>query len=37
MYPSRATMLPQPFPTMTLQDSGWNMNTGASSHLTDNT
>ncbi|GKA44619.1 hypothetical protein Tco_0737343 [Tanacetum coccineum] len=33
----QATILPQAFQTMTAQDPSWNMNTGASSHLTDNT
>ncbi|GJW99365.1 ribonuclease H-like domain-containing protein [Tanacetum coccineum] len=37
MYPSQATMLPQAFRTMTLQDPTWNMDTGASSHFADNT
>ncbi|GKD94776.1 ribonuclease H-like domain-containing protein, partial [Tanacetum coccineum] len=35
--PSQATMLPQAFKIITTQDSSWNMDTGASSHLTDNT
>ncbi|GKC52659.1 ribonuclease H-like domain-containing protein [Tanacetum coccineum] len=35
-YPPPATMLPQAFHTMT-RDPSWNMNTGASSHLADNT
>ncbi|GJT12783.1 ribonuclease H-like domain-containing protein [Tanacetum coccineum] len=35
--PSQATMLPQAFKTITTQDSFWNMDNGASSHLTDNT
>nr|GEV91303.1 hypothetical protein [Tanacetum cinerariifolium] len=30
-------MLPQTFQTMTIQDPAWNMDTGASSHLADNT
>nr|GEY03602.1 hypothetical protein [Tanacetum cinerariifolium] len=34
---SQATMLPQAFQTMTPQDPSWNMDTGASSHLADNT
>nr|GEX53750.1 reverse transcriptase domain-containing protein [Tanacetum cinerariifolium] len=34
---SQATMLPQAFQTMTPQDPFWNMDTGASSHLADNT
>ncbi|GKE20357.1 ribonuclease H-like domain-containing protein [Tanacetum coccineum] len=34
---SHAPMLPQAFQTMTPQDPSWNMDTGASSHLTDNT
>nr|GEX54910.1 ribonuclease H-like domain-containing protein [Tanacetum cinerariifolium] len=34
---SQAPMLPQAFHTMTLQNSNWNMDTGASSHLADNT
>ncbi|GKD93716.1 hypothetical protein Tco_1373553 [Tanacetum coccineum] len=34
--PSPATMFPQAFQTMTLQDFTWNMDTGASSHLADN-
>ncbi|GJU98562.1 ribonuclease H-like domain-containing protein [Tanacetum coccineum] len=33
----QATMLPQAFHTMTPQDPSWNMDTGASSHLADNT
>ncbi|GKA28374.1 ribonuclease H-like domain-containing protein [Tanacetum coccineum] len=36
-FQSQATMLPQAFQTMTPQDPSWNMDTGASSHLTDNT
>nr|GEY64301.1 hypothetical protein [Tanacetum cinerariifolium] len=34
---SQATMLLQAFQTMTPQDPSWNMDTGASSHLADNT
>ncbi|GJS98545.1 ribonuclease H-like domain-containing protein [Tanacetum coccineum] len=34
---SQATMLPQAFQTMTPQDHSWNMDTGVSSHLADNT
>nr|GEZ45807.1 ribonuclease H-like domain-containing protein [Tanacetum cinerariifolium] len=34
---SQATMLPQAFQTMTPQDPSWNMDTGSSSHLADNT
>ncbi|GKC06380.1 hypothetical protein Tco_0997990 [Tanacetum coccineum] len=40
MYPALvfyAPTFPQVFHAMTLQDPGWNMDTGASSHLTDNT
>ncbi|GKD08332.1 ribonuclease H-like domain-containing protein [Tanacetum coccineum] len=33
----QATMPPQVFHTMTSQDSSWNIDTGASSHLADNT
>ncbi|GJX61519.1 hypothetical protein Tco_0294419 [Tanacetum coccineum] len=33
----QATMFPQAFHTMTPQDPSWNMDTGASSHLADNT
>ncbi|GJW11707.1 ribonuclease H-like domain-containing protein [Tanacetum coccineum] len=33
----QATILPQAFQTMTAQDPSWNMDTGASSHLADNT
>nr|GFA73175.1 ribonuclease H-like domain-containing protein [Tanacetum cinerariifolium] len=33
----QATILPQAFQTMTSQDSSWNMDMGASSHLADNT
>ncbi|GKF62681.1 hypothetical protein Tco_0182735, partial [Tanacetum coccineum] len=33
----QATMLPQAFQTMAAQDPSWNMDTGASSHLADNT
>ncbi|GJZ36808.1 hypothetical protein Tco_0582999 [Tanacetum coccineum] len=36
-FQSQATMLPQAFSTMTPQDPSWNMDTGASSHLADNT
>nr|GEX37104.1 ribonuclease H-like domain-containing protein [Tanacetum cinerariifolium] len=36
-FQSHATMLSQSFSTMTLQLSSWNMDTGASSHLADNT
>ncbi|GJS89869.1 hypothetical protein Tco_0772505, partial [Tanacetum coccineum] len=34
---SEATMLPQAFQTMTLQEPNWNMDTRASSHLAENT
>ncbi|GJZ09338.1 RNA-directed DNA polymerase, eukaryota [Tanacetum coccineum] len=34
---SQATMLPQAFHTMTIQEPAWNMDTGASYHLADNT
>ncbi|GKB88311.1 ribonuclease H-like domain-containing protein [Tanacetum coccineum] len=34
---SQATMHPEAFHTMTTQDPSWNMDTGASSHLADNT
>ncbi|GJR18809.1 Toll/interleukin-1 receptor domain-containing protein [Tanacetum coccineum] len=33
----QATMLPHAFQTMTLQEPAWNMDTGASSHLAENT
>ncbi|GJV62533.1 ribonuclease H-like domain-containing protein [Tanacetum coccineum] len=36
-YSAQATMLPHAFQTMTLQDLAWNMDTGASSHLADDT
>ncbi|GKE88001.1 Toll/interleukin-1 receptor domain-containing protein, partial [Tanacetum coccineum] len=35
--PAQATMLPQAFQTMTLQEPKWNMDTRSSSHLADNT
>ncbi|GJZ42100.1 putative ribonuclease H-like domain-containing protein [Tanacetum coccineum] len=34
---AQATTLPQAFQTITSQDPSWNMDTGASSHLADNT
>lgn len=37
VFQSQATMLPQAFQTMTHPDPSWNMDTGASSHLADNT
>ncbi|GJZ68163.1 ribonuclease H-like domain-containing protein [Tanacetum coccineum] len=37
VFQSQATMLPQAFQTMTPQDHSWNIDTGASSHLADNT
>ncbi|GKE68284.1 hypothetical protein Tco_1526356, partial [Tanacetum coccineum] len=36
-YPYTPTMIPQAYQPMTLQDSAWHMNMGASSHLVDNT
>ncbi|GJY78729.1 ribonuclease H-like domain-containing protein [Tanacetum coccineum] len=36
-HASQATTFPQALHTMTPQDPSWNMDTGASSHLTDNT
>ncbi|GJV84101.1 ribonuclease H-like domain-containing protein [Tanacetum coccineum] len=36
-YLPQATMLPQAFQTMTLQEPNWNIDTGASSHLAENT
>ncbi|GKA79549.1 ribonuclease H-like domain-containing protein [Tanacetum coccineum] len=36
-FQTQATMLPQAFQTMTPQDPSWNIDTGASSHLADNT
>ncbi|GKA80034.1 ribonuclease H-like domain-containing protein [Tanacetum coccineum] len=36
-FQSQATMLLQAYYTMTAQDPSWNMNTGASSHLANNT
>nr|GEX98454.1 hypothetical protein [Tanacetum cinerariifolium] len=36
-YLPQATMLPQAFQTMTLQEPNWNMDTGALSHLAENT
>ncbi|GKF41875.1 hypothetical protein Tco_0125217, partial [Tanacetum coccineum] len=36
-YPAQATMLPQVFQTMTLQDPAWNMGADASSHLANKT
>nr|GEV85969.1 ribonuclease H-like domain-containing protein [Tanacetum cinerariifolium] len=36
-FPSQVTMLLLAFQTMTIQDLGWNIVTGASSHLVDNT
>ncbi|GKE79158.1 hypothetical protein Tco_1545278 [Tanacetum coccineum] len=36
-FQSQATMLPHAFHTMTSQDPVWNMDTGLSSHLADNT
>ncbi|GKB45443.1 ribonuclease H-like domain-containing protein [Tanacetum coccineum] len=36
-FQSQATMFPQAFEPTTLQDPAWNMYTGASSHLADNT
>ncbi|GKE39001.1 hypothetical protein Tco_1462406 [Tanacetum coccineum] len=32
----QATMLPQAFQTLTLQQPNWNMDTGASSHISEN-
>jgi hypothetical protein len=37
VFQSQANMLPKAFHTMTPQDPSWNMDTGASSHLADNT
>ncbi|GJT06025.1 ribonuclease H-like domain-containing protein [Tanacetum coccineum] len=37
VFQPQTTMLPQAFQTMTPQDLSWNMDTGASSHLADNT
>ncbi|GKA56348.1 ribonuclease H-like domain-containing protein [Tanacetum coccineum] len=37
VFQSQATMLPQAFQTMTPQDHSWNMDTGASSYVADNT
>nr|GEV28169.1 ribonuclease H-like domain-containing protein [Tanacetum cinerariifolium] len=37
LYTPQVSALPQAFHTMTLEDLFWNMDTGASSHLADNT
>ncbi|GJX49293.1 ribonuclease H-like domain-containing protein [Tanacetum coccineum] len=37
VFQSQSNMLPQAFQTITPQDPSWNMDTGASSHLADNT
>ncbi|GKF29134.1 hypothetical protein Tco_0095476, partial [Tanacetum coccineum] len=36
-YLPQATILPQAFQTMTLQEPNWNIDTGASSNLAENT